>query len=139
MAHAPLHHPALGDFVFDEALDWHQGTLRDGRVRLYVTDGSSDAVRAALDEIAATLPSLDDAAAASATADLLDLKNTTWLEEDESEVSVGAFRTRLCLAAVTVGPDGLTFDYDDGDLFWGHTVRVERDVDRRWSGAHLVG
>ncbi len=60
-----------------------------------------------------------------AVQELLDLKNDSWLDEEEPPVSPEQFRRRMTLEAVSVAPDGeFTFTYGDGDLFGGHAIRV---------------
>jgi len=59
------------------------------------------------------------------TQNLLPLKNETWLEEDESELTANQFQARMALRSIEARPDGsFEFSYDDGDLFWGHSIDV---------------
>ena len=60
-----------------------------------------------------------------ATAELLEIKNCSWLDEGESPITPEQFKQRMVLEAVTVEADGsFEFSYDDGDLFWGHAIDV---------------
>ncbi|HEX5872122.1 MAG TPA: DUF2262 domain-containing protein [Longimicrobium sp.] len=62
---------------------------------------------------------------AFAVQDLLPAKNENWLDDDEQPVEPDDFRARMRLEAVHVhGGGGFTFSYDDGGLFWGHTLEV---------------
>ena len=60
---------------------------------------------------------------------LLALKNGSWLDGDEKKVTAAVFKARMKLRSVSVNPDGrFTFEFDDGDLFWGHRVSVSGSV-----------
>jgi len=60
---------------------------------------------------------------------LLKLKNETWLEEDEEELSTQQFKTRMTLESITVYPNRtFEFWYDDGDLFLGHAIMVSGNL-----------
>lgn len=71
---------------------------------------------------------------------LLSLKNTTWLDEDEEAVPADDFIARLTLVSVHVDDEGgLIFWWDDGDLFWGHTVEVSGNLAHSVLRAEIVG
>jgi hypothetical protein len=75
------------------------------------------------------------------TADrLLTLKNESWLGDDEEELSRVVFISRVTLQEITVDENG-DFDFwlDDGDLFWGHTILVNGNIDRGLSDAGIHG
>jgi len=60
-----------------------------------------------------------------AVTELLPFKNNAWLEPDEAELTPAAFKDRLRLETISVCEDSeFSFWYNDGDLFWGHTVVV---------------
>lgn len=66
----------------------------------------------------------------AATDDLLKLKNEVWLEEDEDEITKEEFINRIVLENISIYSDG-NFDvwYGDGDIFWGHAVKVNISKD----------
>lgn len=60
-----------------------------------------------------------------AVKELLSPKNENWLDEGEEELTADDFRKRLTLSSLTLDPDGnFTFWFDDGGLFFGHSVTV---------------
>lgn len=64
-----------------------------------------------------------------ATASLIEVKNTGWLDEGQSPVTASEFNERLRLIVVAVEKDGaFELHFDDGDLFWGHTIVVEGNL-----------
>lgn len=64
-----------------------------------------------------------------AVKELLELKNDSWLGEDEGEITSKKFRSCMKLEAITVYPDGeFEFWHDDGNLFWGHSILVSGNL-----------
>mgnify|MGYP000913203637 FL=1 len=60
---------------------------------------------------------------------LLDVKNSSWLEENELDLTENEFRKRLTLESITVMDLGdIEFWFNDGDLFWGHSILVSGNL-----------
>ena len=77
---------------------------------------------------------------ARASEDLLELKNDSWLEEDEEELDAEKFEARLELESIEVRPDGeFCFWFEDGDLFWGHSITVEGTLEGGPEQADIQG
>lgn len=71
---------------------------------------------------------------------LLELKNDTWLGEDESEFTESQFIEKMSLSTISFETDGsMTFWFDDGDLFWGHTISVTVDENDQLIDAEIMG
>lgn len=138
-------HSRLGELTFVHDIAWWSGRVKagvfpnlgDGSFEISVAleqDGDDEDLDAAVRRI----ERIDLAAVlAKASADLLDIHNTGWRawsdghEDHEGPVLDAAqFEARLTLRAVTVESGGaVSLWFDDGDLFWGHDVRVELDQD----------
>lgn len=60
------------------------------------------------------------------------LLGQTWLEqEDELKLTRDEFLSRMKLSSISISPDGqFDFWHDDGDLFFGHAIKVSGDLDR---------
>lgn len=71
---------------------------------------------------------------------LLELKNDSWLEDDEEELSRDDFISHMSLKEISVVENG-DFDlwHDDGDLFWGHTILVSGNLERGLTDAGIHG
>lgn len=120
----------FGTLRLDRGLDWWEGeaTWMGNTIRIAVAATDQRELNAAL----ATAGALwDDQGGwseriqAFAVRELLELKNESWLDEDEAPVTEAEFRERMRLESVTVHPDGgFTFWHEDGDLFWGHSIQV---------------
>ena len=70
---------------------------------------------------------------------LLKLKNDLWLEEDEKEVTKKDFKERMKFTSLYVFSESANFYFDDGDLFWGHTIEVTINQNLEFSAANIVG
>ncbi len=136
--------------AFDAERQAFAGELRRGNDVVGVELDTADPeearhMRPMLEAAADRLEELDAAARRYAARQLLDLKNDVWTgeEEDGGEVrplDEAGFAARLTLGSLTIGGDGrLTLWYDDGELFAGHTIRVERGADERFASAELLG
>src|SRR3954467_7230172 len=75
-----------------------------------------------------------------ATRELLDLKNSNWLAEDEPVITADDFTDRMRLESISVNGDGsFEFFHDDGDLFWGHTIIVGGNLRDGPTSAQIAG
>lgn len=60
-----------------------------------------------------------------ATSKLLNVRNRNWREAHEKVLTAKQFASHLKIAGLHVYEDGTSVVYfDDGDLFWGHSVAV---------------
>ena len=70
---------------------------------------------------------------------LLKLKNDLWLEEYEKEVTKKEFKDRMKFTSLYVFSESANFYFDDGDLFWGHTIEVTINQNLEFTDANIVG
>lgn len=71
---------------------------------------------------------------------LLPLKNDSWLEEDEAELSAGAFLSKMTLDTIAVEESGdFSFWHNDGDLFWGHAIQISGSLSEGLTDADIPG
>lgn len=70
---------------------------------------------------------------------LLKLKNDLWLEEDEKKVTKKDFKNRIKFTSLYVFSESANFYFDDGDLFWGHTIEVTINQNLEFIDANIVG
>ncbi len=95
--------------------------------------------KALMEKLLPMVPELDIKSRNYAADELLETKNDVWLEEDEEPISREDFINTLTLKRVEFNADGITFWYDDGDLFWGHTVTVDSSADETPRYAQMLG
>jgi hypothetical protein len=126
--------PELGEFLLDRSINWFQTEVAwHGRsIRLDLVADSVAEIDDPLITLKTLWRNLDDWTAKVddyAVDALLERKNSTWLDEDESEVTPDEFKSRMQLESITVYPSGLfEFWHNDGDLFWGHSIQVRGNL-----------
>lgn len=135
----------LGTFTLDRRIDWFTGTVvwDDTTVSLNLSAREPAEVQKAL----ATAHSLWESPnlwnrriREYAVQELLPLKNESWLDEDEDELTADQFKDRMTLESITVQPDG-SFDFwhDDGDLFYGHSIQISGSLSEGPTAADIPG
>ncbi len=135
----------FGALTLDRTVDWFEGRINwDGtEVNLALTPNEDGALEPTI-QVAKVL--WDDHSAWAkrirefATGELLSLKNASWLDEDEAEVSPDDFSSRMVLESVVINADGtFEFTHTDGDLFWGHSIQVSGDIENGPEAADIAG
>ncbi len=71
---------------------------------------------------------------------LLELKNDSWLEDEQEELSREDFMSHMKLQEISVEESGdFGLWHDDGDLFFGHTILVSGNLERGLTDAGIHG
>lgn len=137
----------FGDLSFDPAYDWYEAQIDfDGQsIKLRLSAPTeveavpmlANAETMAADE-AGWLARLKDKAAD----DLLDISNE-WNEDQDDwtgPIDSAAFIARITLKSLVFHEDDLFQAYfDDGDLFWGHSILVRGSMAEGPKGAETAG
>ena len=124
----------FGTFVLDPAVNWFESKTEWGNAPVQLALEMNDCDDAKIPLATAKKLWEDQAAwakkiAGFAIAQLLELKNDVWLEEDEAEITSAQFIEKMRLRSITVYPDGeFEFWHNDGDLFWGHTILISGNL-----------
>ena len=125
----------LGTFVLNRQVGWYEAEVDwlDGTVRLDFDKGEPEAMKSAQDTARALLSdarSWDQRVRAFAAGQLTDLANQ-WAQDGEEgdeapeEITSEDFMARMELDAIQVdNQGGFTFWFADGEMFWGHSIRV---------------
>jgi hypothetical protein len=135
----------FGDLTLDRSIEWFRGqTLWNGKkISIsFPTDitGSLDEAIAAASFMWADQPAWSQRIEDCAVNELLEVRNDNWSGESEPELTADEFVSRMTLDSATVWPDGnFEFWYDDGDLFWGHSIKVSGNVSHGATGAGIEG
>lgn len=135
--------PLLGLFTLDRRVDWFVGTvIWAGQPISLNLSGSADA-QGALKTAHALWQSQAEwnrRVRCFAVEELLPLKNDSWLEEDEAELTPDEFEERMKLESIRVSADG-SFDFwhNDGDLFLGHSIQVSGSLSEGPTQADIPG
>ena len=70
---------------------------------------------------------------------LIELKNDSWLEEDEKEVTEKEFKERMRFTGLHIFSESANFYFDDDGLFWGHTIEVTVNQKLEFTNADIAG
>ena len=126
--------PQFGLLTLDRRLDWYEATPEwcGNAIRLWIPAKPADAVEKSLGVARRLWTEQEEwqrRITAFAIAELLALKNDTWLDEGEAEIGEADFARRMVLESVSVKEDG-TFEFwhNDGELFWGHSIMVSGNL-----------
>ncbi len=140
-----IQHDQFGELLFDPSMDWFtcEADWNGNAVQLrFETDEYRDVSRGLK---TAELLWKDQIVWKSkveqyAVAELLDLKNGTWLGQGEQPLSADQFLSRMSLKTISVLDDGsFEFWHDDGDLFWGHSIQISGSFSQGLYQADIPG
>jgi len=146
----PIEHDLLGKLLWEDSFKWYECSISilEEPISIHLSADESGAVEGSLAQaeiVVRKLVSSDASAKAFAVDKLLHLKNDGWLGEDEDgeeeqPLNADQFRSRMCLTAVSFAQDGTSeWFYNDGDLFWGHTIVLTMDQSGQFHGANIAG
>ena len=126
--------PQFGLFTLDRRVNWYEATPDwcGATIRLTIPAGATDDMEKSLAvarQLWADQENWQRKITTCATKELLGLKNGTWLDEDEEELSEEDFVRRMVLESISVEANG-SFEFwnDDGDLFLGHSIMVSGNL-----------
>jgi hypothetical protein len=139
-----LNVPELGTLTLDRRVNWFSGDIpwRSAHVQLNLDMNdaqSANDLTAMAQTIWKNQNAWEGRTKEYAAVRLLPLKNESWLDEDEDEVTARVFCERMVLESVTVHAADLEFYFRDGDLFWGHTILVSATHDGELIDAEICG
>jgi hypothetical protein len=135
----------FGKFVLDRRVDWFvaETTWGTATVKLNLAVGGCKNTQQALTQARELWDSRADWSRRIlefAVAKLLKVKNEAWLEDAEAELSKAQFKSRMTLESITVYPEGkFEFWYDDGELFWEHSIMVSGHLTKGPTQAGIHG
>ena len=134
----------FGRFAYFPTHEWYEGKAhwsgRQVEIVLMNDDGAVQQSLASAHRLWNEMDAVDSELLRRIVAELLPLKNEAWLAEDEAPLAESDFLSRIALEAIHVHADGLTqFYYEDGDLFFGHTIIVGREGDGEISEVQIAG
>jgi hypothetical protein len=138
-----LEDPQLGIFTLDRQVDWFTGQVDWAGQSIALNLSESAEAQAALKTAHALWQNQSEwhrRIQDFAVAQLLPLKNDSWLDEDDAELTAEEFQARMTLESITVKADG-SFDFwhDDGDLFWGHSIQISGSLAEGPTDADIPG
>lgn len=140
-----LEDEVLGRFTLDRQVNWFEADVDwlGQTVRLSFDWDEDEAMEDSLRTAKALMADQEEwnrRVLSRASEDLLELKNDSWLEEDEEELDAEKFEACLELESIEVRPEGeFCFWFADGELFWGHSITVEGTLEGGPEQADIQG
>ena len=137
--------PTFGTLKFNRDVDWWEAdvTWLEQPIELCLAAESSSELESVLEKariLWQDQQTWNKRIQDFAVENLLELKNDTWLDEDEEPVSASQFIDRMILESITIYPDGgFDFLHNDGDLFWGHSIQVTGTLEEGPTHADIPG
>jgi hypothetical protein len=145
MNSADIVHPRLGLLRYNNKYDCYEGQITLQQVSIsfsFVKDDESE-IELILDSINRFVDHLGiytENAKNYAVEKLLELKNETWLDEDEEPLTPEQFKIRMILESIDISSKGdVAFFYNDGDLFFGHCILIKMDSNNRFIDSEIAG
>jgi hypothetical protein len=138
-------HPLLGQLTFDRGQNSFQTKLILAGEPIEVAidaDGEAPdpAVLATAERFWNNQADWDHRLREFAAARLIELKNDTWLQEDEEPLTEAEFIKKLTANSMGFDPpDGFTIYYNDGDIFWGHAIEIRGTLSNGPQSADIAG
>jgi hypothetical protein len=140
-----LHDATLGRLEYDRKYGWYAGRVvwceQAVEVSLSCTrPDDTTAVLAAATRLFTEQEQWHRRIQAYTVEQLLPLKNDSWLDADEAEMSADEFLSKMRLESISVDESGdFTFWHDDGNLFWGHAIQISGDFTEGLTQADNAG
>ena len=141
-------HPQFGEFVYDFGLHWYIGKLchQNASIMVYLDEKEHVETLTALSK---NFTGFFKDALQYAAAELSALGNDwcydSWInngfeEADYIALTPEAFIARLTLSTMHLCEDGsYIISYDDGDVFWGHSILVSGTLSEGFTDASIAG
>lgn len=140
--------PTLGKFLYHEKLDWYEGELNINgsfcNIYLHYSNPEQFEKLAAFAEIQIG-KKLYEEMLLSAEIPMIELKNDSWLEEDEETgeeqpITAEEFRQRVSIESIVFNENGSSSIFcNDDDIFWGHSIEIRVDEKGEYKSANLAG
>lgn len=135
----------FGTLTYDRQMSWYSADVTWSRktVELNIHVDKAEEIDASL-RIANGLwdnePSWHDRIQEYAVQKLLPLKNESWLDDDETEISPAEFKAKMTLESISVSADGkFEFWHNDGNLFLGHSIQISGNLSEGLTDADIPG
>jgi hypothetical protein len=146
MKYPDIECPGLGTLRYEQEYDWYEGKLRIQHLEIAIqlSTDKANSVASALKRATNLVGELENYAQLAkeyAAEGLLEIKNETWIDDDDEEpLTPAQFQQRMILESISIDSDGeVSFYHNDGDLFWGHCILVTMDSENNFIGAETAG
>ena len=137
--------PKLGILHYEEEYDWYEGSFKvqQSEIPIRLLTDEDGKVTSALERATDFIREIEDRSELAkeyAAKRLLQIKNETWIEDGEEPLTIDRFKQQMTLESVSIDPNGeVSLHYNDGDLFWGHSIVAIVNCENRFMNAEIEG
>lgn len=133
---------------YDRESNCYKGqiTFQKKSISIYIETGDRDtieSIESILDRAECCVGRLaiyDENAKDCAVDRLLEIKNRSWLDDNQKPLTPEQFKACMLLESLAISPEGdVQFYYNDGNLFWGHCIAIVMDSSDRFIDANIFG
>ncbi len=127
----------FGQLMLNQELDWYE-VSKDG-IEFSFTNTALEQLTKNFEKIEKLIPKLNDIEY-KMIEEMLALKNESWLEEGDNELSKEEFQKEIKLYGINTYEDGSAeIYYKANDLFWGHEIQASIDKGQNYESSTIVG
>jgi hypothetical protein len=137
--------PVVGILHYEEEYDWYEGKIKvqQSEIPIHLSTDEEGEVASVCRRATNFVVELEDLAQSAkeyAVERLIELKNETWIDENEEPSTPEQFKQRMVLESISIDSDGeVSFYHNDGNLFWGHCILVTMDSENNFICAEIAG
>lgn len=135
----------LGDFELDKSInsfEKNMSWINNSDISVSFDDIDEEYNKNSIDiikKIFADKKDIDKKVKEYVAENLLEDANSWNDDADKPNIDKEEFAKLISLTSITIYEDNITFWFDDGDIFWGHSIVVESDSDFNFEDAHIEG
>lgn len=127
----------FGQLMFNSELNWYE-VSKDG-IEFSFTNTALETLTNNFEKIEKLIPKLIDIEN-QMIEEMLAIKNESWLEEGDNELSKDEFQKEIKLYGVNTYEDGSAeIYYKANDLFWGHEIQTSINNEQKYESSTIVG
>lgn len=124
----------IGQFILNRSIDWFEGkSIWKGKNIDIFFAGDLNKINKTesnADKILSKQIEIDKYIKQEICKELLPLKNESWLDENEEKITEEEFVSKISLDSIIVNnEDDYVMNFYDGNIFWGHCIVVEANLD----------
>ncbi|MEI0603576.1 DUF2262 domain-containing protein [Brachyspira alvinipulli] len=135
----------LGDFELDKSINCFEKNMSwtyNNDISVLFDDIDEEVNKKSVDiikKIFANKKDIDKKLKDYISENMLEDANNWNDDAEKPHINKEDFTKLIALTSITISEDIITFWFDDGDIFWGHSIVVESDYDFNFEDAHIEG
>ena len=134
----------LGDFELDKSINMFNKNIEwdNNNISISFENIDEEVNKKSVDiikKIFANKKDIDKKLKEYITENMLEDANNWNDDAEKPHINKEDFSKLIALTSITICEDIITFWFDDGDIFWGHSIVVESDYDFNFAEPYIIG